>query len=265
MTKDELEEKANYYRNIIKNINCMENESLEGTLRISVDGKKVRYYYRSEQFLNGERYLHKGETELSRKLAQKDYNEKIFKLAKKRLGQIERLVKDYDSHEIDNLYDQLHSARKCLVQPVEKTIEQKYADWLTLEYQGKSFVDGATVIMTEKGERVRSKTEKIMADYFYGHNIEYKYEKPLHLNGMGIVHPDFTFFSKESGKEIYWEHDGRMDDPEYARRAVRKIEVYEENGILLGERLIITFETSEKVLSTKEIKRTIERFKIGKN
>lgn len=51
-----------------------------------------------------------------------------------------------------------------------------------------------------------------------------------------------------------------MDDEVYARKAVRKLEVYESNGICIGERLIVTFETSEKILGTKEIERIVQRF-----
>lgn len=71
--------------------------------------------------------------------------------------------------------------------------------------------------------------------------IPYKYEKPLYLKGYGIVYPDFTFLSKRTRKEIYWEHEGRMDDSEYAKTAIKKIKTYEDNGIYLGENLILTF------------------------
>ena len=61
------------------------------------------------------------------------------------------------------------------------------------EYKSKDFQVTDPVILTEKGERVRSKSEKIMADYFYRNGIFYKYERPLYLPGVGIVYPDFTF------------------------------------------------------------------------
>ena len=127
-------------------------------------------------------------------------------------------------------------------------------------YTGKEFPEGTPVIRTERGERVRSKSEKILADYFSRHGIPYKYECPLYLKGTGLVHPDFTFLSRKSGQEIYWEHDGRMDDPEYARNAIRKIQAYEANGIYPGERLILTFETSKIVLDMKLIEKLVCRY-----
>ena len=128
------------------------------------------------------------------------------------------------------------------------------------EYTGKEFSAEAPVIFTEKGERVRTKSEKILADYFAKKGIAYKYEKPLYLKGMGMIYPDFTFLSRKTGKEIYWEHNGMMDDPVYARNAIRKWEAYEHNGIFQGERLILTYETEQNVLNTKEIEISVKRF-----
>ena len=83
---------------------------------------------------------------------------------------------------------------------------------------------------------------------------------PLYLKGTGMVYPDFTFLSRRTRKEIYWEHDGRMDDPVYARSAVRKIQAYEENGIYPGENLILTFETEKTILDIRIVKGLVERY-----
>lgn len=56
-------------------------------------------------------------------------------------------------------------------------------------YEQKEFAENAPFIWTEKGERVRSKSEKILADYFYHKKILYQYERPLYLKGFGTVHP----------------------------------------------------------------------------
>ena len=88
----------------------------------------------------------------------------------------------------------------------------------------------------------------------------YKYEKPLYLNGYGIVYPDFTLLSRKTGKEIYWEHEGMMDDQEYARKAVQKIESYQMNDIYQEDRLILTFETKQCVLNSKIIENLTSRY-----
>ena len=154
----------------------------------------------------------------------------------------------------------LHTQRQLLVTPIEPIWEKELVRWYDSEYHGKEFYEGTAEIVTEKGERVRSKSEKILADYFYRNNILYQYEKPLYLKGYGTVYPDFTFLSKKTRKEIYWEHEGMMDKPEYAKSAVKKIESYQRNGIHLGERLILTFETELTVLNSQIVEELVEKY-----
>ena len=162
--------------------------------------------------------------------------------------------------KIDSELPKLHTQRQLLVTPIEPIWEKELARWYDSEYHGKEFYEGTAEIVTEKGERVRSKSEKILADYFYRNNILYQYEKPLYLKGYGTIYPDFTFLSKKTRKEIYWEHEGMMDKPEYAKSAVKKIESYQRNGIHLGERLIFTFETELTVLNSQIVEELVERY-----
>lgn len=230
----------------------------DGHLRISKDKNKIRYYHCTED--NNGIYIPKSENNLPQKLAQKTYNLSVIKKAEARLKQIKRIMRDYSDDEIEELYTSLHADRQALVTPVEATWKQLIDEWYAEEYQGKGFQEGTTMILTEKGERVRSKSEKILADFFYRRNILYKYEKPLYLKGYGTVYPDFTFLSKKKGKEIYWEHEGMMDKQEYARNAVRKIESYQKNDIYPGDRLILTFETEQSVLNSKTIERLANQY-----
>ena len=138
--------------------------------------------------------------------------------------------------KIDSELPKLHTQRQLLVTPIEPIWEKELVRWYDSEYHGKEFYEGTADIVTEKGERVRSKSEKILADYFYRNNILYQYEKPLYLKGYGTVYPDFTFLSRKTGEEIYWEHEGMMDKSDYAKTAVKKLESYQKNGIYLGER-----------------------------
>ena len=151
-------------------------------------------------------------------------------------------------------------SEKKLIHPIEPTWEDQLAEWMKEDYKKKEFQENSTVIITERGERVRSKSEKILADYFYQKNIPYKYEAPLYLVGAGIIYPDFTFLSSKTRQEIYWEHEGMMDDEIYARNVIRKIHTYEKNGIYPGERLILTFETKAVALDTQIVKELVCKY-----
>ena len=232
----------------------------EGYLRISSDKNHPRYY----QCTNNKKvnYIPRSNKELPKLLAQKTYNTTVLKKAEGRLKQIKKILQDYTDDEIEKIYTSMHKERQILVIPAEPTWNQLLTEWYAEEYQGKKFREESPVILTEKGERVRSKSEKILADYFYRKDIPYKYEKPLYLKGYGTVHPDFTFLSKKTGQEIYWEHEGMMDKQEYARTAVRKIESYQKNDIYPGDRLILTFETEQSVLNSKIIEGLVNKYLI---
>jgi len=230
----------------------------EGKLRISVDNGQPRYYHCTTDRYGD--YISKDNIQLPRQLAQKTYDNAVLKRAEERLKHIKKCLKDYEDNEIDQIYLSLHVERQALVTPVEPTREQMIEQWLAEPYKGKEFQEGTPIILTEKGERVRSKSEKILADHFYRNNILYKYEKPLYLKGYGIVYPDFTFYSTKLRKEIYWEHEGMMDKPDYARSAVKKINSYQMNGIIPGERLILTFESEQDVLNMKIVSDLAEKY-----
>ncbi len=230
----------------------------EGLLRISVDHGVARYYQCVDD-RHGE-YIPRDNVQLPRQLAQKAYNDAVLKNAEARGKHIARCLKDYNDDEIEQLFTSLHPERQKLITPIEPTFSQLQEQWYSEPYVRKAFKEGMPVILTEKGERVRSKSEKILADFFYRNNIPYKYEKPLNLSGYGIVYPDFTFLSRKLRKEIYWEHEGMMDKPEYATKAVKKLNSYQMNGILPGERLILTFETEQDVLNTRIVSELADKY-----
>ena len=261
--KQMLLQEQKYLEDIVNKAKTGLPEAPEGHLRISKDKDKIRYYHCTED--NSGIYIPKSDKYLPQKLAQKTYDLSVIKKAESRLKQIKKITRDYSDDEIEELFTSLHADRQALVTPVEPTWKQLLDEWYAEEYQGKEFQEkefqeGTAVILTEKGERVRSKSEKILADFFYRRNILYKYEKPLYLKGYGMVYPDFTFLSKKTGKEIYWEHEGMIDKQEYARSAVRKIESYQKNDIYPGERLILTFETEQRVLDSKEIEGLVNKY-----
>ena len=65
-------------------------------------------------------------------------------------------------------------------------LEMKIKDFEAEKYIGLGFrEDDQTEFITNRGERVMSKSEKIIADELDRWGIPYKYEKPLPLNVAG--------------------------------------------------------------------------------
>ena len=259
--KSILREEKKRLEELMEKSICQMKNLPEGTLRVSVDKGYPRYYRCQEGDKVGN-YIRKQDKEIAQKLAQKEYNSKVLQLIQKRLKQIENIIKDYEDDEIEKCFYGEHAAKQKLIVPVEQTWQDKLKDWQEKGYVGKGFQDNTMEIYTQRGERVRSKSEKILADYFYYHGIPYKYECPLLLRGYGVIYPDFTFLSPKSRQEMYWEHNGMMDDAVYAQKAVKKIELYEKNGIFPGERLILTFETGQTTLNNEIIEAMAKRYLI---
>lgn len=255
-----LQKEQKRLENIRKQVDARLADAPEGSLRVSTHKNNVQYYHYGSRERKGGIYIPKSQGELIKRLAQKSYDEKIKKFVEKRLPQITRILQNYERDDMEKIYIREGKERQKWIHPVELTWEQRVDAWEKEEYVHKEFQEGTAIILTEKGERVRSKSEKILADYFYKNGIPYKYEKPLYLNKIGFVHPDFTLLSRKTGEEIYWEHNGKMDDPKYVENAVRKIHAYEFNNIYPGERLILTFETGMSVLDIRMVKKFAEKY-----
>ena len=143
----------------------------KGKLRLSKKGERTQYYYIEEN--KKETYIRKGNETLISQLAQKPYDEEVIKLAERRLQQIKKITKYYSDNEIEQIFYKQHPARRRFIRPIEPTWEERLEVWVQKEYTGKEFSAEAPVIFTEKGERVRSKSEKILADYFAKNGICY--------------------------------------------------------------------------------------------
>lgn len=63
-----------------------------------------------------------------------------------------------------------------------------------------------------------------------------------------------------TGKEYWWEHFGRMDNPDYFSTCNYKLMVYAMNGIYPGDNLIVTMETSKTQLNSEYVDALIEHY-----
>lgn len=112
---------------------------------------------------------------------------------------------------------------------------------------------------TGKGdERVRSKSEVLIARALQAHGIQYHYEEVTQI-GYRTYRPDFTIRHPKTGAIIIWEHFGMMDDPHYAKRTAEKVRNYLYNGYNPTQNFIATFEDKNHPLDISVIEDMIER------
>ena len=237
----------------------------EGSLIVTQRCAKTEWYIQTG---NDYRYLPKTKERLARAMAQASYTKAFLRQAEKERRVLERL------HELKaersagvmfrNLakpYEALSRGRKELVRPYVLPDEDYAKAWEAVPYHGKGFSENAPEIYSERGERVRSKSEKMIADKLYYMGVHYRYECPVALRGVGTIFSDFTLLDLTERAEVVLEHFGLMDDPEYMKNAFWKIDVFGKNGFRLGEDFLCTFEAQNHSIDMKGFEKMIsERF-----
>lgn len=233
-----------------------------GTLRISERENGIQYYHRTECTDTRGKYIKNSQMDLAKALAQKDYDSKIEKEILKEIEAINVLLAMYHPEQIDKIYEGLHRNRKTLVTPVRYPDAEYVKKWESHEYEKKGFPENYPEFYSDRGERVRSKSEIIIANKLLRMKVPYRYECPVRMFDGKMVHPDFTCLNVRTRKEYVWEHFGMMDDKDYVNRAISKIERYSKSGFWLGVNLIATFESTERPINVYNLKRVIEQYLI---
>ena len=254
---EELEKRIYNLKKIIKEKEKEVGDRTEGTVQIYQSGNRTQYYLHKD---NKVQYIKAEEKEKVRRLCQNSYDQKVLEAAKKELHDLQKIRKKYPEKSCEQIYNTLHKKRQDLVSPIWITDEEYARAWEEEHYKKKEFRDDVPEFYTEKGERVRSKSEILIANALLKYQIPYRYEAPLYLNGYGLIHPDFTLLHVKHRKEIYWEHMGRMDDEVYSEKALGRILAYEKNEIFPGDKLILTHETLRTPLHSALIDRKIRYY-----
>lgn len=196
-------------------------EAPAGRLRCSTKDGVVQYYQVTSADDPAGKYISAGNVDLRKALAQKTYDKTVLRNAKEELKLVQKLEKLRKQYRPESIFDEINPIRKELITPILLTDEQFVKQWL---------------------------------------GIPYRYEQPLYLMGWGWIYPDFRVLNVRLRKEMIWEHFGKMDDEEYSRKNLRKLDYYQRNGWFPGENFIMTMETKAKPISNLEIERIARHY-----
>lgn len=94
------------------------------------------------------------------------------------------------------------------------------------------------IYSTLKGDKVRSKSEVIIANMLFQNNVVYEYEKKLYYDTDHWIEPDFTI-SMPDRTDVYWEHLGMIGSESYDEKWMRKLDIYEKR---FPSQLVKTYE-----------------------
>ena len=231
----------------------------DGNLRIAKNGEIVQYYHVAEKGDSQGKYLHKDQREYVCKLAQNNYDRKILREVCKEIKAIDAFLKAYNPEKLGLLYDKMNDMRKELVQPLYLSDEEYLRRWQEASYKSNPFMQEERVYVTKRGDLVRTKSEEMIADLYFEMGIPYKYECPVVLYNGVVKYPDFTLLKIDERKIIYHEHLGLLEDAEYRRANLIKINEYGKSGIVIGNNFLITFETSYCPFNLNTIRKTIQK------
>ena len=256
---EELQQEEKKLNSIIRKAQKRLQKAPEGSVRIVKHGKGYQFYLRKKPTDTSGKYMPASERKKAIALVQKKYDQRIVQAAEKQVRVIQRFLQGYEPDALKSAYTILSKIRREKVSPVELSDEEYIKEWQSFEYTKKGFAEDIPEHYTSKGERVRSKSEVMIADALGQAGVPYRYEFPVEITGI-TFHPDFTILRISDRKQIYWEHLGMMDDPEYCNNAVQKIRTYEMNRIYPGINLILTAETSRIPVNNAVIQSMVKNF-----
>ena len=242
-----------------------------GLVRIAVKRGQFQFYRRDSPSDIQGKYIPRSQDALACSLIQNDYDTKVIPALEEEIKYLKQFQKIYAAKCVDKVYNKLASPRRQIVKPVTLHEQHYGAAWLKVEYRKKKIPPEITVLDTENGEKVRSKSEVIIANTLKAAGVPYRYEFPLLMDknaedpdfpdyDLCKLHPDFYCLNLRTRREFAWEHFGLMDDPDYATRTAEKIQLYQENGFFPGKNLIITMETNQKPISSKVVTSIIKEY-----
>lgn len=226
-------------------------------------GNSVRYYH-NQVLKKGKRVrknIRKSNINLAKTLATKRYYEELIPQLEAELGCCRHLMRNIENMGKEKAFSKLSAYRKAILDPLYAAPDDNAMRWMTGTFSQKEMQPEVNSVKTRNGENVRSKSEKIIADELQSRGIPYRYECELKLKGISKpIYPDFTVMNKRTGKTFFWEHLGRMDDIEYYGNMVWRLDIYAKNGIYVGDKLLLTYETDYSPIRTELIDYIIENY-----
>lgn len=261
IAKKELEK----WNKILGIIDKFKKDAPEGFLNYQERNGKLFYYQMVQDKRNGRRkktYIKRKDILLAKRLAQKSYYAQVEDVAEKNKAELERFIRRYDADGINEAYEMMSDVKQALILPILGSKEYALGKWKEQKGTNTASHPELRIYETHQGELVRSKSEVIIANALFQKKDEllYVYEAELALNvGVKkvIFHPDFKVLNIRTGRIVYWEHFGMLDNPYYASDFTNKINTYINSGYILGKDLFISVETSEIPLDTRSVKRII--------
>lgn len=118
-------------------------------------------------------------------------------------------------------------------------------------------------------ERLKRKSELVIAEALSSAGITFEYERPLSLGGT-VRFPDFTIDDETSGRLIFWERLGMLELTGYRLSWEKKLSWYRAQGVLpanegdgVNGTLVTTTESTKEGFDAASVQAVIRRYLSG--
>ena len=212
----------------------------------------------------GEHYMSiKRDEQKIRELAQLRYEMALLRAAENEKAALEKCIRILENcKDTDKVFDEMPEELKPYIS-ADILTDRGYAQkWQREKVASARPLKEGEGYKTLRGERVRSKSEVIIADRLYTRGIPYRYEIyfPMEFEDISFVYPDFEILNVRTRQEFLWEHLGKLGDEGYSDTQMKKISGYTRSGFTPGKNLLLSFESRNRPLDTFYVDALIDSF-----
>lgn len=190
------------------------------------------------------------------KLARKKFVYEAQRSFDSNINALSVFIKKYKDITPEKIIERLPDTYKDLSQEAFLPFLAKANNWASAEYERNPYKNEERKHLTMQGFKVRSKSELYIAGELYKYGVPTRYEPKLELDEK-TLYPDFMVAVKSRVKFVFWEHCGLVTNRHYMDNHKRKMEIYENNGIVPWRNLIVTYDDEEGKFNAKEIEAAI--------
>ena len=119
---------------------------------------------------------------------------------------------------------------------------EKYGEWKDLKEVPNTHMNKKH--FWHNGVDYDSKAEVNIAEIYEALNIPFKHGVEIYINGERCV-VDFVPYIEETGDYFLHEHFGMDDRYLYLKNSIRKFEAVQNDGLIIGKDVLLSFESSD--------------------
>ena len=260
-----IEEASRYSENLKLEIADLEKQlesAPAGSIRINKSKSHFKWFVRND---DGSRsYIPKQQKDFATELALKSYNKsKLCELIQKqstiddfiqKMNRIKELsdIKIFESKELGRLISNGLLEKRT-------DIPSELIKWAESDYPRSTKNPEHLNVKVRDDLYVRSKSEAFIAMELIKAGIPFRYECELVMDDVAF-YPDFTIMNPRTGELVIWEHFGLIDNPDYRRKMISKLDTYMKNDFIPATNLIITCESLSKPIDFENIRNIVKLY-----